>query len=227
MNIKKNILAIDSTFESCSVALLSKNKIFHEFKNSKKNHIDKIFPMIKKCLLKANIHLKDVDVLGYCEGPGNFTGTRISIGIAKSFLFGSDLLVISVSSFLIMAQKAYRKFGIKNILVAINLKKKNIYFCCYRLKNNGFWSNVQMKSSMKIVDFINKINKLTGNWGLVGSFSLNYISIKNKNLSIVNTKIISPDALDMLPLILYKYKKRKTTLLKNIQPIYLFNEIYR
>lgn len=226
MNIKKNILAIDSTFESCSVALLSKNKIFNDFEISKKDHINKIFPMIKKCLFRANICLEDIDILGYCEGPGNFTGTRITIGIAQSLCFGSNLSAISVSSLMIMAQKAYRLFGIKNVLIAMNLRVGSIYFCCYRLKKNGFWNNVQMKSLVKITDFLKEINKLKGIWGLVGSFTLNDIIIKKRNLSIFQTKIISPDALDMLPLILYKYKKKKVTLLKNIQPIYLFNKTY-
>lgn len=220
MNVKKNILAIDSTFESCSVALFNKKKIFSEFKVSKKNHINKIFNMIKKCLFKANISLKDIDILGYCEGPGSFTGTRISVGIAQGFSFSSDLLVISVSSLLIMAQKVYRLFNIKNVLISIDMKDKYVYSICYKLKN-GIWYNVHMKSLMKIECFLKKINRLKGKWGVAGSAWSNYPVLKKTNLFLFDTKIKSPDALDMLPLICSKYKKKKITSIENIKPVYL------
>ena len=90
-----NILAMDSSAKSASVAYLKNGMLAGQFYiNSGLTHSTTLMPMTENLLNIAGLSLKDVDVFAVSCGPGSFTGLRIGIAAIKgmAYLFQLSLL---------------------------------------------------------------------------------------------------------------------------------------
>ncbi len=93
------VLAIDTSTEACSAALLwSDGELRQRFTITERGHADLILPMIDGLLAEAGCKLKDLDGLAFGRGPGGFTGLRIAAGVIQGLAYGADLRVAPVSS---------------------------------------------------------------------------------------------------------------------------------
>ncbi|MBK7903722.1 MAG: tRNA (adenosine(37)-N6)-threonylcarbamoyltransferase complex dimerization subunit type 1 TsaB [Proteobacteria bacterium] len=78
------VLAIDTSTEACSAALLwSSGEVRQRFIVTERGHADLILPMIDELLTEAGCKLKDLDGLAFGRGPGGFTGLRIAAGVMQ------------------------------------------------------------------------------------------------------------------------------------------------
>ena len=107
--IKRNILALDASTEALSLVLHYKGETFHHFEECPQQHSQKILPLIDELLAKANCKLKELDVIGFGQGPGSFTGVRISVAIAQGLAYSTNLPLVGVSTLAVMAQQAYEQ----------------------------------------------------------------------------------------------------------------------
>ena len=96
--IKSNILALDASTEALSIVLHYQGQTFHHFEECPQQHSQKILPLVDELLTKANCKLKDLDVIGFGQGPGSFTGVRIGIGVTQGLAFSANLPVVGVST---------------------------------------------------------------------------------------------------------------------------------
>ncbi|MFP3019180.1 MAG: tRNA (adenosine(37)-N6)-threonylcarbamoyltransferase complex dimerization subunit type 1 TsaB [Arsenophonus sp.] len=223
--METHILAIETATEACSVALWRNGEIFTKFEISSREHNKKILPMIQQCLIDASLDLKDIDVLAFGCGPGSFTGIRIGIGIAKGLAFGANLPMIGISSLLTISQGVFRQLGSEKVLVAIDAKMGEIYSANYELKVDGYWKGEETEAILKPDQFLARINQLNGQWTIAGTGWSTYPILKITNLNLLESGILLPDAKDMLILALQKWKKGKTIIAEEANPIYLRNKI--
>ncbi|MDT9587698.1 MAG: tRNA (adenosine(37)-N6)-threonylcarbamoyltransferase complex dimerization subunit type 1 TsaB [Candidatus Arsenophonus melophagi] len=219
-----HILAIDTATEACSVALWRDGNIFRKFIISPRERTRKILPIVEQCLAKAHLNLQDISVVAFSRGPGSFTGVRISVGIAQGLALGVNLPIIGISSLLTMAQGAYRKSGVRKILVALDARMGEIYSACYELKNDGYWHGEETEAVLKPEQFLVKINRLSGKWAVAGKGWLAYPVLGMTNLNLLESGIYLPDAQDMLLIALQAWKQGKTVRVEEAQPVYLRNE---
>nr|BET44540.1 MAG: tRNA (adenosine(37)-N6)-threonylcarbamoyltransferase complex dimerization subunit type 1 TsaB [Candidatus Aschnera chinzeii] len=222
-----NIIAIDATLESSSVTLYCNSKYYMEYNNICNNKVDVILSMIKKVLIRANINLKDIHTLAYCNGPGNFTGIRITIGIAHGLTFGLNIPMIGISSLLTIAQGAYEISGIKQILVAIDAKMGELYCAKYIYTSKNQWNGKKTESLLHPSELIKIINNLYGNWGIAGNGWFLYPSlIQQTNITLLHTNVITPNAKDMIPIALYNWNNgKKITSPGKGMPNYIRNNV--
>ena len=91
------ILAIETSSETCSVAVKSDTEInsYHEL--IPQQHSSKILDILKDLMLKSCLNFKDLDVIAVGCGPGSFTGIRLACTLAQGLSFSSELPVIRVS----------------------------------------------------------------------------------------------------------------------------------
>lgn len=94
----KKLLAIDTSTEQASIALLVFDKLFSKTNPNVKQHADCILPMISELLLEADLNLKDLDGIVFGCGPGSFTGIRVSCSIAKALAYAHSLPMYPVTS---------------------------------------------------------------------------------------------------------------------------------
>lgn len=136
------ILALDTSTENCSVALIIGDNIYARSEVSPRGHTSKILPMVDEVLREAGIKLVEVDALAFGRGPGSFTGVRIGIGIAQGLAFGADLPMIGVSTLAAMAQGTYRKHGAERVVSAIDARMSEVYWGQYIRQEAGDWAVV-------------------------------------------------------------------------------------
>ena len=93
-----NLLAIDTSTEIASIALLVGDVMTCEEQPSLKTHAQLVLPIIDSLMVNAGLHLNQLDAIVFGCGPGSFTGLRIACSIAKGLAYAHDLSLIPVSS---------------------------------------------------------------------------------------------------------------------------------
>jgi len=125
-----NILSLDTSSETISLALKTDNKILSlSFKIGLK-HSSTLLPWIDKITKEAGIDANSFSLIVCSIGPGSFTGLRIGLSTAKGIVMGSksNLVGIPTPDYL-----AYR-FNFFNGTAApvINARKNRFYTAFYR-----------------------------------------------------------------------------------------------
>ena len=133
----KNILALDTSSSTCSVALLANNKVnvLHEVSSHQQEKY--ILSFIAQLLSFANCSFTQLDAVAFGCGPGSFTGVRIACSVAQALGLAASIPLISVSSLAILAQTAFQQKGWECVLVAVDAHIKEIYWAIYELDSNG------------------------------------------------------------------------------------------
>ncbi|MBV6750302.1 tRNA (adenosine(37)-N6)-threonylcarbamoyltransferase complex dimerization subunit type 1 TsaB [Pseudomonas chlororaphis] len=126
------LLALDTATEACSVALLHDGKVTSHYEVIPRLHAQKLLPMIQQLLADAGIGLPAVDAIAFGRGPGAFTGVRIAIGVVQGLAFALERPVLPVSNLAVLAQRAFREHGVRQVAAAIDARMDEVYWGCYR-----------------------------------------------------------------------------------------------
>jgi len=91
------ILAVDTSSLVAAVAITDNERLMGEYiLNHKKNHSQKLMPMIKELMDNLELNPKDIDIFAAASGPGSFTGLRIGITTVKALAYAVNKPVVSV-----------------------------------------------------------------------------------------------------------------------------------
>jgi tRNA threonylcarbamoyladenosine biosynthesis protein TsaB len=126
------LLALDTATEACSVALLHDGKVWSHYEVIPRLHAQRLLPMIKDLLAEAGIALSAIDAIAFGRGPGAFTGVRIAIGVVQGLAFALERPVLPVSNLAVLAQRAFREHGARQVAAAIDARMDEVYWGCYR-----------------------------------------------------------------------------------------------
>jgi tRNA threonylcarbamoyladenosine biosynthesis protein TsaB len=135
------ILALDTSTEYCSVALLSDNDVTSREDYAGQRHSELILPMVRQVLADSGITLADLDGIAFGSGPGSFTGLRIACGITQGLAFGADLPVVGICTLEALAQEA----GAEKVVTALDARMGEIYHAAYE-KGRHEWQPVAQPS---------------------------------------------------------------------------------
>lgn len=218
------ILALDTSTEACSVALLRNNQILSQFIVSERDHTQRILPMVDQILSEADCQLSSLDAIAFGRGPGSFTGVRIGIGIAQGLALGADKPLLAVSTLATLAQGAYRTVKAENVITAIDARMNEIYFGQYQRNTDGEWIVLGSEKVIHPEQVITTLQpfKQPKSVYAVGTGWQTYPNM------IANPQFIElnlPHAEDMLPIAQKMWEKGLLTLVADVEPIYLRNEV--
>lgn len=129
------IFALDTATQSCSVALIEDQVLLAELTRlNRRTHSRHIMALIDLICSMSGLKIRDVDAFAVTVGPGSFTGLRIGISTIKGLAFALSKPVTGISSLDALAwqcaQSAYM------ICPLLDARKKEVYSCRYRFKNN-------------------------------------------------------------------------------------------
>ncbi len=102
-------------------------------------HAERLPLMIAEVMAAAGLAFSDLDRVAVTNGPGSFTGTRISVAAARALSLSSSVEVIVVSSLAVMSEQAAvllsehiedaRKTAtdVAPLLIAVDARRAEVY----------------------------------------------------------------------------------------------------
>jgi tRNA threonylcarbamoyl adenosine modification protein YeaZ len=92
------ILAFDTSAAHCAVALYLGGEIVSEhIEPMTKGQAERLFPLCEEVLSAAGITWTELDAIGVCVGPGNFTGVRVGVSAARGLALSLAKPAIGIS----------------------------------------------------------------------------------------------------------------------------------
>jgi len=93
------ILAMDTTLDSGSIALLEDTRVLEEIAiESSDGFAHVLFGEIEVLLARHRVRLQEIDVFAAAAGPGSFTGVRVGLAAAKGLAEATGRKVAAVSN---------------------------------------------------------------------------------------------------------------------------------
>lgn len=136
-----NILAIETSAELASCALLAGDTVLVRATPGVRSHSQSILPMVQELLKEAGIALAGCDAVAFGAGPGSFTGVRTACGVAQGLAYGAGLPVLPMVTLEAMAEACRAATGAAEVLAVLDARMGEVYWAQYRFHNGG-WSEV-------------------------------------------------------------------------------------
>ena len=125
------ILAIDSTANTSTVALLENDTLISVYTvNTKNTHSQTLLPMVKSLLEASDVTVDDIDAFAVSNGPGSFTGVRIGVATVKGLAFGKNKKCVAVSTTEALSVNLDGFDGL--VCPIMNARRGQVYTCIYR-----------------------------------------------------------------------------------------------
>jgi tRNA threonylcarbamoyladenosine biosynthesis protein TsaB len=132
-----NLLAVETSTELCSVALLRGGELFVEEAVAENRHSELLMPMLRRVLERSRIKPSQMDAFAFGQGPGSFTGIRIACGVVQGLAFGAARPVVPVPSLLVLAEQSNES----RIVAALDARMGEAYLAAYA-RNGDDWDEV-------------------------------------------------------------------------------------
>ena len=213
------ILAIETSSELASVALIHDGQVLSNEAAGVQTHSQTILPMVQALLAQAGITLAQCDAVAFGAGPGSFTGVRTACGVAQGLAFGSDLPVVPIVTLLAMAQACRDACQADDVLVLLDARMEEVYWAQYRYEDS--WQTITAPTlSPSSAVFANGSVTACGN-GLRA-----YASAFDGKAFLQQTQIdIVPHAAQIARLAATEFAARRYVAARDAQPIYLRNKV--
>ncbi|CAM2192826.1 tRNA threonylcarbamoyladenosine biosynthesis protein TsaB [Paraburkholderia kururiensis] len=135
------LLAIDTSTEFCSVALLcsagdtsgatapAAPRIWMRHEATGAVSSTRLLPAIRELFDEAGFVLSDCGAIAFGAGPGSFTGLRTATGVAQGLAFGLGVPVVPVGTLLACAEAArLADPSVTRVLAALDARMDEVYW---------------------------------------------------------------------------------------------------
>lgn len=129
------LLAVDTVFEQCSVALYEDGEVVaHKTEAGKYQQSELILPMINELLGKVGWSLATLTALAFNRGPGAFSGIRINAALVQGLAVACDLPCLAVSSLRSLAYAVTQMQPLSDgtrIIATMDARQNEVYVACF------------------------------------------------------------------------------------------------
>jgi tRNA threonylcarbamoyladenosine biosynthesis protein TsaB len=131
------LLAVETSTELCSVALLRDGELFLEEAMAENRHSDLLVGMLRRALERARLSPRAMDAFAFGQGPGSFTGLRIACGIVQGLAYAAEKPVVPVSTLMALAEQSNEG----RVVAALDARMGEAYLAAYA-RNGEDWDEV-------------------------------------------------------------------------------------
>ncbi len=136
------ILAIDTSSEICSTAILEDDVLIDENNlDNGRTHSENLMPLVDELLKRNNININEIGLISCVVGPGSFTGIRIGVSSMKPIAEVLGISLASITSLEVLAKN-----------VTINDEEKIVSLIDAR--NNQVYAGIFDKEYNLVEDYI-------------------------------------------------------------------------
>lgn len=211
------ILAVDTSTEACSVALLVNDTLLERFEIKPRAHTQLLLIMIDDLIKEAQIELKEIDAFAFGQGPGSFTGLRISAALIQAFSFGLQKPVIPVSTLRTLAQGALREQGIEKVYAWLDARLNEVYCGLFSIDEKGIMqpqSKEFLLPSLQDPSIFDSIHSQE-----------DYLKEDHSKENLWVRWTGFPRAQDIIRIAASEYEMGRTVSAYEVQPVYLRNKV--
>ncbi|MBC3880225.1 tRNA (adenosine(37)-N6)-threonylcarbamoyltransferase complex dimerization subunit type 1 TsaB [Undibacterium sp. LX40W] len=134
----KTILALETSTEIASVALLHNNEQKSVELSGVNTHSHGLIPAIHELLEAFKIDLSKVELIAYGCGPGAFTGVRTACGVVQGIAYGLDIPVVAIGSLHSQAEAAFEQQVIDECICILDARMGEVYWTHLKRQNGGW-----------------------------------------------------------------------------------------
>ncbi|WP_440999554.1 tRNA (adenosine(37)-N6)-threonylcarbamoyltransferase complex dimerization subunit type 1 TsaB [Fodinibius sp. SL11] len=123
------ILALETATDVCSVAFCDEHGNIHERRTEQRgSHSEQLFLFIEALKDDHNFSVRDLDAVLVSEGPGSYTGLRISASAVKGLLFQTEVPLYGINTLASFAMQAHQKYpNAQTIHSIIDARRVHVY----------------------------------------------------------------------------------------------------
>jgi len=149
-----NILAIETSSDICSIALIKEGKCNAIVEKSVPRQHAEVLPIFyNELLAKGKFDLNDIDAIAVSIGPGSFTGLRIGLSYSKGIAYSHSLPIIPVPT---LSSLLYGSNSKDDNIVIISSHKDIYYF--QKFKSNSKKSSEIETVELKSIEDLKDVN---------------------------------------------------------------------
>lgn len=181
------ILAIETSCEHASVALLIADELVQCSLEGQSNHSERLLPTLHGLLARAEMPLATLDAIAFGAGPGAFTGLRLACGVAQGLAMGAGVGLVPVCSLSALALQT----GAERSYVTVDARMGEVYAAAFLLTDD---LPVQVQEIVCVPPGDLSLPP-TGDWHVAGSALRSYeVAIRSR----LSDRVIRWDA-DLVP----------------------------
>jgi tRNA threonylcarbamoyladenosine biosynthesis protein TsaB len=221
-----NLLAIETSSTSCSVALLEGGAIAEEEFDAGQTHSELVLPMAMRLLRARGIGIRQIGGVAYGAGPGSFTGLRIACGVAQGLAAGAGVAVAPVSTLEALAEAAWQRgkeqgISASGVIACADARMNEVYHAAYR-RESGNW-NVIAPPGLYSLD---AIPVLDGDWIGAGSgFGAHGAALRIRQRLVAEMPELRPRAGIVARLAAPRFARGDTVAPGEALPVYLRDKV--
>ena len=153
------ILVFDTSMNACSVGIYEASQdtlISSTHEEMKRGQAESLLPLIQAQLEKSKLTYQDLSAIACTNGPGAFTGLRLSLATAKALSLSLNIPAIGVSTIETISNEYY-----------VTTKTTEPYLICLETKRDDYYAqlfleNGHLVEEAKTMD-ANEINIMLSN----------------------------------------------------------------
>ena len=131
MTITANILAVDTSSDCGSIAVLSAGTMLGEIHLANSiQHSERLFRSIDFLFQQIDLSLNEIDIFAAARGPGSFTGLRVGLAAMEGFAFAREKAAVGVSTLAAVAWQVKTEGTL--ICPILDARRSEIYSGLYR-----------------------------------------------------------------------------------------------
>ena len=185
-----NFLSIDCSTNIGSLFVKTKNKTFSQVLQSDKSNNDLLMKQILDFFKENNLKFDDISKIFVNQGPGNFSGLRGSLAIAKGVSLAKNLNLFGYNTFIWSCAKFFNNKD--SIFSLIKFREK--YFV------KKFYKNLTSASKIEEVTVDEIIKKYNNKFNVIPRNVIKYFDKKILKLNNLNIVDLDHNKLEFLQL---------------------------